>query len=151
MKIANVLGLRQREKLRPCQRQRIFDEPANLELPRLDGDVRVLAQIHHGPVPRFVLSDRQARHLVPVRLTGPRRCATGEFDVDRALVERDLPLDISLTAFDSWRDTSAGGYGRVTTASSPFCRPATLLVQHGYGCGPTTIRVTASSMFIRPS
>ena len=47
-----------------------------------------------------MLSDRQARHAVPVRLTGPRRLATGEFDVDRALVERDLPLDISLTAFD---------------------------------------------------
>ena len=100
MKIADILGLRQREELRPRQRQRILDEPADLELPRLNGDVRVLAEIHHGPVPHFVLSDRQARHAVPVRLTGPRRLATGEFDVDRALVERDLPLDISLTAFD---------------------------------------------------
>jgi hypothetical protein len=60
----------------------------------------VLAEIHHGPVPHFVLSNRQAWHAVPVRLTGPRRRATGEFDVDRALVERDLPLDVSLTAFD---------------------------------------------------
>lgn len=100
MKIADILGLRQREELRPRQRQRILDEPADFELPRLDGDVRVLAKIHHGPVPHFALSDRQLRHAVPVRLTGPRRLATGEFDVDRALVERDLPLDISLTAFD---------------------------------------------------
>jgi hypothetical protein len=71
MKIADILGLRQREELRPRQRQRILDDPADLELPRLDGDVRVLAEIHHGPVPHFVLSDRQARHAVPVRLTGP--------------------------------------------------------------------------------
>ena len=100
MKIADILGLRQREELRPCQRQRILDEPADFELPRPDGDVRVLAKIHHGPVPHFALSDRQLRHAVPVRLTGPRRLATGEFDVDHALVERDLPLDIFLTAFD---------------------------------------------------
>src|SRR5688500_18132190 len=100
MKIADILGLRQREKLRPSQRQRILDEPADFELPRLDGDVRVLAKIHDGPVPHFALSDRQLRHAVPVRLTGPRRLATGEFDVDRALVERDLPVDIFLTAFD---------------------------------------------------
>ena len=100
MKIADILGLRQREELRPRQRQRILDEPADFELARLDGDVRVLAKIHHGPVPHFALSDRQLRHAVPVRLTGPRRLATGEFDVDRALVERDLPVDIFLTAFD---------------------------------------------------
>jgi hypothetical protein len=60
----------------------------------------VIAEIHHGPVPHFVLSDWQTWHPVPVRLTGPRRFATGEFNVDRALVERDLPIDISLTAFD---------------------------------------------------
>jgi hypothetical protein len=100
MKIADILGLRQREELRPRQRQRILDEPADLELPRLDRDVRVLAEIHHRPVPHLVLSDRQAWHAVPVCVTGPRRRATDELDVDRALVERDLPLDISLTAFD---------------------------------------------------
>src|SRR5687767_7670889 len=100
MKIADILGLRQREELRPRQRQRILDDPADFELPRLDSDVRVLAKIHHGPVPHFALSDRQLRHAVPVRLTGPRRRATGEFDIDRALIERDLPVDISLTAFD---------------------------------------------------
>jgi ATP dependent DNA ligase-like protein len=100
MKIADILGLRQREELRPRQGQRILDEPADFELPRLDGDVRVVAKIHHGPVSYFALSDRQLRHAVPVRLTGPRRLAAGEFDVDRALVERDLPVDISLTAFD---------------------------------------------------
>jgi len=83
-----------------CQRQRILDEPAEFELPRLDGDVRVLAEIKHWPVLQFVLSDRKPRHAVPVRLTGPGRLETGEFDVDRALVERDLPLDIFLTAFD---------------------------------------------------
>ena len=44
MKIADILGLRQPEELRPRQRQRILDEPADLELPRLDGDVRVLAK-----------------------------------------------------------------------------------------------------------
>ena len=71
MKIADILGLRQREELRPCKRQRILDEPADFELPRLDGDVRVLAEIHNGPVLHFVLSDGQLRHAVPVRLTGP--------------------------------------------------------------------------------
>src|SRR5438067_556495 len=100
MKIADILGLRQREELRPRQRQRILDEPAEFELPRLDGDVRVLAEIEHGPVLHFVLSDRKPRHAVAVRLTSPRRLETGEFDVDRALVERDLPRDIFLTAFD---------------------------------------------------
>src|SRR6185436_3879506 len=100
MKIADILGLWQREELRPRQRQRILDEPADFELPRLDGDVRVLAKIHHGPVPHFALSDGQLRHAVAVCLTGPRRFATGELDIDRALVERDLPIDISLTAFD---------------------------------------------------
>ena len=45
-------------------------------------------------------ANRHGMPKLPVRLTGPRRLTTGEFDVNRALVERDLPVDIFLTAFD---------------------------------------------------
>lgn len=50
VEVADIFGLRQREELLPRQREGILDEPADLELPRSQIDLRLLAEIEDGPV-----------------------------------------------------------------------------------------------------
>ena len=112
VKVADVVGLRQREELVPRQRERILDQAADLELPGLEIDVRLLAEIEHRPVLDLVLADRQLRHAVAVRRAAAFGRLSAELDVDGALVERDLPLDVFLAAFDE-----ASGWSLLTNRS----------------------------------
>ena len=45
MKVADIVGLRQREKLVPRQRERMLDEPADLELPLVEWDLWLLPEV----------------------------------------------------------------------------------------------------------
>src|SRR5262249_62015915 len=88
------------EKLLPAQRERILDEAADLELPLVERDVRLLAEIEDGPVLHFVLPDRQPGHAVTIPRPAALRREPFELYVDRAPVERDLPLNVFLSPRD---------------------------------------------------
>src|SRR3954468_537200 len=69
VEVADVLGLRQGQKLAPGQREWIFDEASDFELPSLRGHSRLLAEVQYRPVLDFVLADRKLRHPVAIRRT----------------------------------------------------------------------------------
>ena len=100
VKIADVVDLRQREKLFPVERERILNEAADFELPIVQRDFRLLAQVEHGPVLYFVLADREVRHPVPVRVARALRPFAGELNVHDAFVQGNLTLDVPLSPFD---------------------------------------------------
>ena len=87
VKVADVVGLRQREELIPRQRERILDQSADLELPGLEIDLRLFAEIEHGPVLDLVLADRQLRHPVTIRRSAAFGRLSAKSNVDGALVE----------------------------------------------------------------
>jgi hypothetical protein len=67
VEVARVLDLRERLELLPRERERVFDEASDLELPRLERDLRDVAEVEHGPVLHLALTYRQLRHPVAVR------------------------------------------------------------------------------------
>src|SRR6185436_2708385 len=100
VKVADVVHLRQREKLLPGERQRVFDQAADFELPLLERDRRLLAEVEHGPVLHLMLADRQPWHAVPIGRAGAFGSAAGEFNVDSAFVELELASNVFLPPLD---------------------------------------------------
>src|SRR5688572_14792876 len=90
MEVADVLGLRQLQELRPAECEGILDEPADLEAPRRGVDFRLVAEIENWPVAHLVLADGQLWHSVLVGGAGTRGPQTAKLDVDGSLVEIDL-------------------------------------------------------------
>jgi hypothetical protein len=100
VEIADVLGLRQREELFPRQREKVVDEAADLELPGVERNLGLLAQIENRPVLHLVLADRQLRHPMAVARAGALRPPPAKRDVDGALVQLDLALNVFSPALD---------------------------------------------------
>ena len=100
VKVADVLGLRQREELIPGERERIVDEAADVELPLCRRHVRLLPEIEDGPVLHLVLTDWQLRHPMPIRRAAAFRLHARELHVHRALVDFDLTLNVATTPLD---------------------------------------------------
>ena len=100
VKVADVLGLRQREELIPGERERIVDEAADVELPLCRRHVRLLSEIEDGPVLHLVLTDWQLRHPMLIRRAAAFRLHARELHVHRALVDFDLTLNVAATPLD---------------------------------------------------
>ena len=101
VKVADVFDLRQRHELRPVERHRVLDEAADLELPLVDGNVGLLAEIEHRPVLHQVLANGHDRHAVPVAGSGAFGLRALKPDVDGIGAHLALPLDVSLPALDN--------------------------------------------------
>ena len=100
MKVADVFGLRQRHELRPVERHRVLHEAADLELPLVERNVGLLAEVEHRPVLHQVLADRHRRHAVPVAGARALRFGSLKPDVDGIGAQLALPLDVPLPALD---------------------------------------------------
>ena len=99
MKVADVVGLRQREKFVPRQRERMLDESADFEPPLVERNLGLLAEVEHRPVLHLVLPDGELRHAVTILRPAALRRLSRELDVDSSLVELNLPLDVFLPPF----------------------------------------------------
>ena len=86
MKVADIVDLRQRKKIVPCQREGILNQSTDLELPSLEMHLRLFAQIQYWPVPDLVLTDRQLGHAVSIRWSPTFRRLAAKSNVHGALV-----------------------------------------------------------------
>src|SRR5262249_25121679 len=100
VEVADVVNLRQCHEGVPVERQRMFDQSADFQLPLLEVDIRLLAEVEHRPVLQLVLADRELRHAVTIGDAAALGTASRELHVDGALVEPHLPLDVALAPFD---------------------------------------------------
>ena len=87
----------------PGQRDWILDESGNLQLPRVQRDVRLFAEVQDRPVLDFMLSDGEPRHAVPIGWPASFGPCAGGHDVHRSTVQFDLALDVPLAALDEVR------------------------------------------------
>ena len=78
----------------------VLDEPFHLEFPRAEVYLRLLAEVEHRPILHLVLADGELRHAVTVERSPALRRLTVELDVDIALVEGNLALNVLLAAFE---------------------------------------------------
>ena len=100
MEITDVVDLRLREELLPREAEGIVDEAPDLERPGVEGDVRHLAEVEDGPVLDLMLTDRQLGQAVPIEGTAALGREADELDVDGALIELNLALDVLEAACD---------------------------------------------------
>src|SRR6185436_9202484 len=112
VEIARVVDLWELQELAPRQHERILDFAGDLELPRVQRHLGLLAEVEDGPIPDLVLAHRQLRHAVSVRRAAALGPFARELHVDGALIERDLPLDEALPPFYQVRDV---GHGPILT------------------------------------
>ena len=59
MKVAYVFELRQREELLPVQRDRVLYEAVDFQLPFVERDFRLKAQVEHGEIVHLPLAGRE--------------------------------------------------------------------------------------------
>ena len=103
MEVADVLGLRQPKKLVPGERDCMFDQAADCQLPHPRVHVRLLSQIEDRPVPDLMLADGELRHAVTIARTAASRRLTAKFHIDGTLVEINLTLNVLLAALNEIR------------------------------------------------
>ena len=88
-------------KPRPVERHRVLHEAADLELPLLERNLGLLAEVEYRPVLHDMLADGHRRHAVPVAGSGSLRFRSLEPNVDRIWAQLPLSLDIALPALDN--------------------------------------------------
>ena len=86
VKVADVVGLRQREEIIPGQGEWILNQSTDLEFPGLEIDLRLFAEIKDGPVLDLVLAGRQLRHPVSIRRAAAVGRLSAKSNVDGAFV-----------------------------------------------------------------
>src|SRR6185503_2257126 len=92
VEVADIVSLRQLEELWPGQTDWVVAEAADLETPRVERDVRGIAEVEDRPVRNLTLSEGQFRHAVPVARAAAVRGPAVEGDVDALLVQLALAL-----------------------------------------------------------
>src|SRR5439155_5536809 len=128
VKIADLVDLGQREQLIPVQRERIFHRALDLEGPLLHRDVRLFAKIQHRPILHFVLADGQLRHAVAIRGPVALGRLSAKPDIDSALVELDLTLNVLPPALD---EVGFRGHASILEPGTKNQEPGTRNLENG--------------------
>ena len=119
MKIADVFSLWQCHELLPVERDGVFDKAPHLELPSVERDLGLLAEIEHGPVFHKVLAHGHRRHAVTIGWTAALRVGPLKAHVHRVGVHPALAFNESLAALDEIGDFGVvhAGVPRISSLS----------------------------------
>src|SRR3954469_16972275 len=97
----------------------MLGEAADLELPLGERHLGLFAEIEHRPVLHFVLTDGKLRHAVTIPRPASLRRLSDELDIDGALVELNLPLNIFLAPFNEIVFVHGRYFSHASRASGP--------------------------------